>query len=240
MKIFKMTSVIKYFKLRLILLLLFTVHCSLFTFAQSSFTQRLQQSKNGEGKVTITQDKAIDDLVNGPKTTMVVPQTQTKSQSVTQKQTDQKTNTATTTSKPDTGTTQRPTVTALRQQPQQPDTTTVTTSDEAMIRKKVMKGGYKINGFRVQVFAGGNSRDSRIKAERVGREINSLFPGEPVYVHFYSPRWICRMGNYRTYEEASEMLRSVKKLGYNSAIIVKGKITVPYATPDEESETSNP
>ena len=109
-----------------------------------------------------------------------------------------------------------------------------------MIRKKVMKGGYKINGFRVQVFAGGNSRDSRIKAERVGREINSLFPGEPVYVHFYSPRWICRMGNYRTYEEASEMLRSVKKLGYNSAIIVKGKITVPYATPDEESETSNP
>ena len=237
MKIFKMTLVIKSFKLQLILLLLFTVHCSLFTFAQSSFTQRLQQSKNGEGKVTITQDKAIDDLVNGPKTTTAVPQAQVKSQTVTQKQTDQKTNTATTTSKPDTGTTQRPTVTALRQQP---DTTTVTPSDETMIRKKVMKGGYKINGFRVQIFAGGNSRDARIKAERIGREINALFPGEPVYVHFYSPRWICRMGNYRTYEEASEMLRSVKKLGYNSAIIVKGKITVPYATPTEEPETSNP
>ena len=158
MKIFKMTSVIKYFKLRLILLLLFTVHCSLFTFAQSSFTQRLQQSKNGEGKVTITQDKAIEDLVNGPK--------------------DQKTTTATTTSKPDTGTTLRSTISALQQQP---DTTA---SGENTIRKKVMKGGYKVNGFRVQVYAGGNSRDARIKAERVGREINTLFPGEPVYVHF--------------------------------------------------------
>ena len=95
-------------------------------------------------------------------------------------------------------------------------------------RKKVMKGGYKINGYRVQVFAGGNSRNDRIKAERIGNEIKALYPGVPVYVHFYSPRWICRMGNYRTYEEADEVLRSVKKMGYDSAIIVKGKITVQY------------
>ena len=200
-----------------------------------TFTQRLQQSKNGEGKVTITQDKAIDDLVNGPK--------------------DQNTTTATTTSKPDTGTTQRTMVTPLTKnttatpltqkttvapRPQQPDTT-ATASDETTIRKKIIKGGYKVNGFRVQVYAGGNSRDARVKAERTGREINALFPGEPVYVHFYSPRWICRMGNYRTYEEASEILRAVKKLGYQSAIIVKGKITVPYITPPaEESDTLNP
>ena len=200
-----------------------------------TFTQRLQQSKNGEGKVTITQDEAIDDLVNGPK--------------------DQKTTTATTTSKPDTGTTQRTMVTPLTKnttatpltqkttvapRPQQPDTT-ATASDETTIRKKIIKGGYKVNGFRVQVYAGGNSRDARVKAERTGREINALFPGEPVYVHFYSPRWICRMGNYRTYEEASEILRAVKKLGYQSAIIVKGKITVPYITPPaEESDTLNP
>ena len=88
--------------------------------------------------------------------------------------------------------------------------------------------GYKVQGFRVQVFAGGNSRNDRIKAERIGNEIKGLFPGVPVYVHFYSPRWICRMGNYRTYEEASEVLRSVKQFGYQSAIIVKGKITVQY------------
>ena len=88
--------------------------------------------------------------------------------------------------------------------------------------------GQKANGFRVQVFAGGNSRNDRIKAERTGEEIKALFPTEPVYVHFYSPRWICRMGNYRTYEEAHEILLQVKRLGYQSAVIVKGKITVAY------------
>ena len=108
-----------------------------------------------------------------------------------------------------------------------PDTTYIEET-----RKKVLKG-YKVNGYRVQVYAGGNSRDSRMKAEKTGREINSLFPGEPVYVHFYSPRWICRMGNYRTYEEAHQILNAVKKMGYQSAIIVKGKITVPYQTTPE-------
>ena len=194
------------------------------TAGAQTFTQRLQQSKSGEGKVTVTQDKAIEDLVNGPK---IAPQRQTQTQVTPQKQTTPQTTTATTTNKPDTGTIQNQT--HLRQQP---DTTA--TSEPENIRKKVMKG-YKINGYRVQVYAGGNSRDARVRAERIGREINALFPGEPVYVHFYSPRWICRMGNYRTYEEASEMLRSVKKLGYQSAIIVKGKITVSYQPPVEDA-----
>lgn len=198
--------------------------------AQASFTQRLQQSKQGEGKVTVTQDKAIEDLVNGPKVS-TTPQTTTQSQGQTrqtqqsqqpQQQKDQKD----TAEKPDSNNSQRPPVVTT----QQPDTTTAIQPDSG--RKKIMKG-YKVNGYRVQVYAGGNSRDSKIKAERIGKEINSLFPGTPVYVHFYSPRWICRMGNYRTYEEAAETLRAVKKLGYSSAIIVKGKITVPYLPAEE-------
>ena len=92
----------------------------------------------------------------------------------------------------------------------------------------MIKNGYKVTGYRVQVFAGGNSRYDRLKAEKTGSEIKSLFPDVPVYVHFYSPRWICRMGNYRTYEEAHEILKRVKDMGYQSAIIVKGKITVQY------------
>ena len=137
--------------------------------------------------------------------------------------------------------------TQQNQQTQQTQRPEVSTQPEATVdttfttepRKKILKG-YKVNGYRVQVFAGGNSRDARVKAERTGREINSLFPGEPVYVHFYSPRWICRMGNYRTYEEAHQILNAVKKLGYNSAIIVKGKITVPYAPSDTTTTTTNP
>ena len=59
-------------------------------------------------------------------------------------------------------------------------------------------------------------------------KIKALFPTEPIYVHFYSPRWICRMGNYRTYDEANAILQQVKKLGYKQACIVKGKISVAY------------
>ena len=173
----------------------------------------------------------IDDLVNGPKVVQATQPTTPKQ-------------TVTTTQKPSTSTVgiqkeenkpanqqspaeeKKPLVSA--RQETTPDTTY--TEDT---RKKVMKG-YKINGYRVQVYAGGNSRNARQQAEKIGKEINSLFPGEPVYVHFYSPRWICRMGNYRTYEEAHHILNSVKKMGYQSAIIVKGKITVPYQTTPEQ------
>lgn len=213
------------------------VSCLLAANAQTTFTQRLQKSNTGEGKVTVTQSKEIDDLVNGPQD-VVTPAKQTQSnQTIPNTQ-----STPNNQNTPKTPTTQNPQQSLQPQQSQRPQVTTqpeatpdTTYTDEP--RKKVLKG-YKINGYRVQVFAGGNSRDARLKAERTGREINSLFPGEPVYVHFYSPRWICRMGNYRTYEEAHQILNAVKKLGYKSAIIVKGKITVPYVSPDSTITTS--
>ena len=189
--------------------------------AQSSFTQRLQQSKSGEGKITVTQDKAIDELVNGPQTVAAPakPKTNTNTQpkQTEKKEKDKDNNTATNQDKK----TEQPKVVVVEHN----DSTTIDTPDE--IQKKVMKG-VKMAGYRVQVFAGGNTRNDRIKAERIGSEIKGLFPGVPVYVHFYSPRWICRMGNYRTYEEAHAVLQRVKNNGYQSAIIVKGKITVAY------------
>ena len=183
--------------------------------AQSSFTQRLQQSKNGEGKITVTQDKAIDELVNGP---VVTAPTRTKTTTTQQKPTETQQKT---TEKPAEKKELEPKAVAVEHH----DTTTIDAPEE--IQKKIMKG-VKVAGYRVQVFAGGNTRKDRIKAERIGSEIKSLFPGVPVYVHFYSPRWICRIGNYRTYEEAHAVLERVKNNGYQSAIIVKGKITVQY------------
>ena len=92
--------------------------------------------------------------------------------------------------------------------------------------------GYKTTGYRVQAFAGGNTRSDRQKAERTGNAMRQLFPGEDVYVRFYSPRWVCRVGNYRTYEEAHEKMIAIRKMGYESATIVKGKIIV-YTTPQQ-------
>ena len=185
---------------RIALILTLCAGCWLAAGAQTTFTEQLQQSKAGEGKVTVTQDKSIEKLVNTP---TAPTQPRSNSQSQTEKNN------------------QLQPVTVTADDELAPDTTSLD------LRKKVMRG-QKANGFRVQVFAGGNSRNDRLKAERTGEEIKTLFPDEPVYVHFYSPRWICRMGNYRTYEEAHEVLDKVKQLGYPSAVIVKGKITVFY------------
>ena len=179
-------------------------HLSFSPARAQTFTQQLQQSKVGEGKVTVTQDKAIDDLINN----LTTP--------------------ATTTPTPTTTTTPTPT------KPQQivkltdDDLTDTSVAPDSIDRSKKVMKGQKVNGYRVQVFAGGNGRADRQKAEHTGEEIKTLFPNEPIYVHFYSPRWVCRMGNYRTYEEAHDILRQVKSLGYTSAVIVKGRITVFY------------
>ncbi len=189
---------------RLITIFILCVGCLTVVNAQSSFTKQLQKRVAGEGTITITQDKAIDDLVNGHSAAAnhSTPQQKTERKDASQEK-------------------------KQETKPAEEKTVAIVTPDSVDTQKKIMKG-YKVKGYRVQVFAGGNSRNDRLKAEEIGNTIKSLFPNEPVYVHFYSPRWICRIGNYRTYEEAHEILANVKKLGYNSAIIVKGKITVQY------------
>ena len=195
---------------QLLITIALCVGCITAADAQSTFTERLQKSNTGEGKISVTQDKSIDALVNGASAVTKQPEN----------------------IKPE----QKEKVTPPKEKADDKEKEKVAPKDnEAVVvvpdtvdmHKKVMKG-YKVNGYRVQVFAGGNSRNDRLKAERTGENIKSTFPGVPVYVHFYSPRWICRIGNYRTYEEAHEVLQRVKQLGYDSAIIVKGKITVQY------------
>ena len=94
------------------------------------------------------------------------------------------------------------------------------------MRKKMMRNSYKMTGYRVQAYAGRNSKADRMNAEKVGNAIKMKYPDQPVYVHFYSPRWICRVGNYRSYEEAAKMLHLIQEMGFTSATIVKGQITV--------------
>ena len=191
---------------RLVTIVILCIGC-LMTASAQTFTQRVQQKgKAGEGTVTITQDKAIDDLVNGPATQLPEKNADEAAQKAEQQKNRELT---------------------LKRRESYRDTTTVDLSS-IDTRKKVMRGGMKVNGYRVQAFAGGNQRKDRQKAEQIGSTIKASYPREPIYVHFYSPRWICRVGNYRTYEEANEMLQNIRKLGISGASIVKGKITVQY------------
>lgn len=95
------------------------------------------------------------------------------------------------------------------------------------VMKTVMyKGSKKVNGYRVQVFSGGNKREDRNEAEQAGHKVKAAFPDQPVYVHFYSPRWACRVGNFTDRHEANKMLREVKKLGFKQAAVIECKVSV--------------
>lgn len=179
-----------------------------------TFTQKLQKTAKGQGRVTIHQDKAIDDLVNGPKAVKVPDAPKVKpaikkevniKTPVTGRNTDEKPQAAGTTLHGDTA------------------RTALAAADTLAKPRRT----YRTTGYRVQVYAGGNSRADRQKAEQIGNQLRALFPVHQVYVHFYSPRWLCRIGNFKEYEEANALRNELKQMGYRTATIVKGKITLP-------------
>lgn len=95
------------------------------------------------------------------------------------------------------------------------------------VMKTVMYGGMKkVNGYRVQVFSGGNKREDRNAAEQAGHRVKTAFPDQPVYVHFYSPRWACRVGNFTEKADAYALLREMKKLGFKQAAVIESKVSV--------------
>lgn len=205
--------------------------CSALTADAQTYLDHLQQKKHGKATVTVVQSKAIDSLVNGNK------KNATQDLATGKKNTDNtpKDFTPLKETTPDNeqattkGTEERREENRKKEAARQP----VETEDEMNIptvdmRKKVMTRSYKVNGYRVQAFMGGNTRADHRRAEQIRDAIKMKFPDQPVYVHFYSPRWVCRVGNYRSYEEASRMLKQIRAMGYKSATILKGKITVQY------------
>ena len=158
------------------------------------FLDSLRRIEDGKGKIVVMQDPEIDRIVNGASNVTTIKK----------------------------GTAED--AAAKKHAP----TEIVSVKDNelavANTGKKVITNGYKIKGYRIQVFSGGNSREDRQKAQEAGNAMKAKFPFEPIYVHFYSPSWKCRMGNYRDLAEAQKVLSQVKALGYKKACIVKGLI----------------
>ena len=168
-----------------------------------TFTDRVQKKVEGKGTVTIRQSNEIEQLLNDP--------------------------TATDTQQPSTGNDAKPTTPSKENtQPAAKPSVQQPAPKEEAGNEKPTTVGRKVIGYRVQAFAGGNSRKDRQAAEQARNSIKAQIPNVAVDVHFYSPRWICRVGNFRTYEEAHQMLVRLQNMGYKQASIVKGKITVAY------------
>ena len=172
-------------------------HLSFSNVAAQTFLDRLQTPAQGQGVVNIHQDTIIDRLVLDPNST-VKPNNNNGNSG----------NTRTTTNNGQT--------TANNGQTTANNGQTTTTPNNQTTRPTSRKGAYK-----VQAYAGGNTRDDRKRAQNVGNAIRSRYPHLTVSVHFYSPRWICNVGNFSTYAEAEAMLRNIKGMGYRQALIVK-------------------
>lgn len=79
----------------------------------------------------------------------------------------------------------------------------------------------KARGYRIQVFAGNNTRASKERANEVDRYIRSHYPELPVYTVFKNPRWMCTVGDFLYFEEAFEVLRKLsKEVPYKGLIIL--------------------
>ncbi len=86
----------------------------------------------------------------------------------------------------------------------------------------------KESGYRIQVYAGSNSRESRNAAIEMEGVVKSHFPEMQVYTIFNSPRWLCQVGDYRTMEEAYAIMKKMKQTGvFNEISIVKSQIIIP-------------
>lgn len=173
-----------------------------------TFLDELKRDVPGEGKVTVQQSAEIDQLVNGKQQEQSAAQPQQQPGEEAQDE-----------HKPDSS---RRMPIIIGENGEDDVTTPIDT------RKKVMRRSYKMQGYRVQVYSGGNSRADRQRAETAGAVMKANFPDQPIYTHFYSPSWKCRMGNYKSQAEAQAYLARVRRLGYTQACIVKGTIQVQY------------
>lgn len=88
----------------------------------------------------------------------------------------------------------------------------------------------KVRGYRVQVFFGGNQRADQTQAQRVGTRVMGMFPELRAYTSFVSPHWICRVGDFTKYEDASAYMHKIKARGVSEAMVVKSEI---YVTVDQ-------
>lgn len=234
-------------------IILITALCAATGADAQTFTDHLRQKQEGKGTVAVTQSKEIEDLVNGKTSQQTKDNTLRPERKTTTDATGHKPSTGkqhVTPATPqkeqqmehhgvrqDSDSTKKEPVRENEERKEASEHKRAEAGKEAEkeeertavdMRKKVMRGSHKVTGYRVQAFAGGNSRADKNKAQRIGNEIKMKYPEQPVYVHFYSPRWVCRVGNFRTYAEASAMLKKIRAMGYPSATILKGKITVQY------------
>ena len=203
---------------------LFGLFCVLATVSTLSyaqtFTEKVRKSKSGEGSVIFYQEPYLEALLNGteyPPKDEPVRKTEPV-QTVKKNTARKKTGSSDTieTSQLD-ATKSIASVSDMSGSDNYPD----------QFQKKVFRNSITVNGYRIRLYSGTNSRESRQKAYSIGYLFKSSYLNVPVYTHFVSPHWTCCVGNFKTYEDAQKFLSELKATNqFNGAMIIKSKIQV--------------
>lgn len=173
--------------------------------AQSqTYTDRLrQQGRSGEGKVVIIQDAAIEEIVNNVKKKNRQEVSKEKSE------------------------TKKETPVAKNSTGQHKETETqerMPSSHTAGTRYRT-----KMVGYRIQIFTGGNSHNDKAHAFEFADKCRKSFPELSVYPRFVSPRWICRVGDFRTREDAVKYAGKIRSKRISTEVrIVKCEVLLPH------------
>ncbi len=108
--------------------------------------------------------------------------------------------------------------------------TTQSKVSETLPVGQVISGGTvreRVKGYRIQVFFGGNQRKDQTKAQQLGAKVQSRYPELRAYTSFESPHWRCRVGDFKTREEAAPYVRKLRSSGYcPDATVVRSEIFV--------------
>lgn len=105
--------------------------------------------------------------------------------------------------------------------------TTDSTSVDSLQRPEV-KGYLDKQGYRIQIYTGSNSRESKTTALNLKQRSLKLFPDMEAYCSFISPRWVVRIGDFLNREQAMEQLIKVRESGLSREVrLVRCKIKVP-------------
>jgi len=94
----------------------------------------------------------------------------------------------------------------------------------------VNKKSLTVSGFRVQVFSSNIQRTAKNNAFGIEKQIQEVFPNQPVYVNYTSPFWKVRVGDFKTKTDAqvfrNQLIESLPALK-SEIYIVPEQINIP-------------
>lgn len=174
---------------------------------QRNFMQHLRKSAAGEGRVVVVQDSLIDRAVNN----QAAPATKHKTAPSTDKDK------------------------AHKDKEAEKDKSHETTASEHHAHESARQGShvgrqrYKAQGYRIQIFTGSNSHADKEKAYDVARKCQKAFPMLSVYPRFVSPRWICRVGDFRDHDDAQTYARKIRAARIGTEVrVVKCEVLLAH------------